>query len=80
MKQICFLRLPETLKRRGISRSQHYAEIQAGLYPPRVKLGKRSAADIEHEADAIAQARTAGLTEDQIRALVRELKAARNAA
>lgn len=79
MNQVRFIKLGETLKIRGVSRSGHYHDIASGLYPRRVKTGRRAAADIEHEADAINRARAAGKTEDEIRALVRELEAARAA-
>lgn len=79
MTQIQFLKLPETLAIRKTSRSGHYADIAAGLYPRRVKTGRRAAADIEHEAEAINRARAAGKSDDEIRALVRELEAARAA-
>ena len=80
MQHVQLLRLPDTLKLRAICRSGHYAEIASGLYPKRVKIGKRAAADIEHEAVAINRARAAGKTDDQIRALVRELELARKSA
>jgi prophage regulatory protein len=80
VQQTQLLRLPAVLKRRAKSRSSHYADIAAGLMTRPVKIGKRAAATPDHEVDAINAARIAGKTDDQIRALVRELELARKIA
>ena len=74
------LRLPEVLRRRGRSRSAHYLDIEAGLFPHPVLIGGRSVAWPDYEVNAVNSARVAGKTEEEIRALVTALEAARKAA
>ena len=74
------LRLPAVLKRRGKSRSSHYADIKAGLFVKPVALGLRARGTPEDEVDALNAATIAGRTPDEIRALVLKLEAARKAA
>jgi prophage regulatory protein len=74
------LRLPTVLKRRGRSRSSHYADIGAGLYVKPVQIGSRAVGTPEDEVEALNAARIAGKTDDEIRALVVKLEAARKAA
>lgn len=73
------LRLPAVLKRRGKSRSAHYADEKAGLFVPPVKLGPRARGTPEDEVDALIEATIAGKSESEIRALVVKLVAARKA-
>ena len=73
------LRLPTVLKRRGRSRSAHYADIKAGLFVKPVKLGLRASGTPDDEVDALVAATIAGLPETEIRALVIKLQAARSA-
>lgn len=73
------LRLPAVLKRRGRSRSSHYADINAGLYVKAVQIGSRAVGTPEDEVDALNAARIAGKSDDEIRALVLKLEAARKA-
>ena len=74
------LRLPEVLRRRGRSRTSHYEDIEAGLFPHPVSIGRGSIAWPDYEVSAVNSARLAGKTEDEIRALVATLEAARKAA
>ena len=74
------LRLPEVLKARGRSKPSHYEDIQNGLFTHPVLLGGRSVGWPEAEVRAINQARIAGRTEDEIRALVAQLETMRRAA
>ena len=74
------LRLPAVLKRRGKSRSAHYADIKAGLYVKPVKLGLRARGTPEDEVEALNAATIAERPEDEIRALVQKLETARKAA
>ncbi|MAC32069.1 MAG: transcriptional regulator [Haliea sp.] len=71
------LRLPEILHRRARSRSAHYLDIKAGLYTRPVSIGFRAVGWPEHEVLTLNNARIAGKTDDEIRALVAELEAAR---
>lgn len=61
----------------GIANSTLYAWIEQGLMPPGIPLGVRSVGWPQHELDALAAARIRGVHEDEIRALVRDLVAAR---
>ena len=45
------LRLPETIKRTGKSRSSIYLDIKSGTFPQPIKLGVRSIGFIECEID-----------------------------
>lgn len=74
------LRLPAILKKRGRSRSAHYADIKAGLFVKPVLIGLRATATPEHEVNALNAARIAGKSDDEIRELVKQLEAARKAA
>lgn len=61
----------------GIAQSTFYDWQAAGLMTPGIQLGRRSVAWPAHELDAIAAARIAGQSENEIRALVGDLVAAR---
>ena len=71
------LRLPAVLAMRGIGKSQHYYDIQAGLFTPPVKISLRASAWPVHEVAAINTARIAGKSTEEIRELVRKLITAR---
>jgi prophage regulatory protein len=79
-EQIDLLRLPVVLKRRGRSRSSHYADIKAGLFVKPVLIGLRAKATPHNELDALNAARVAGKSDAEIRALVVKLEAARKTA
>jgi len=64
----------------GDSRTTIYRKIKAGLFTKPVNIGGERVAWPANEIDAINRARIAGKTDDQIRALVSELEAARGAA
>lgn len=58
-----FIRLPEVLKRVGLSRARMYGLIDAGRFPKQVRIGLRSVAFIESEIEewmdkVIAESRT----------------------
>ena len=73
-------RMPEILRAFGISRSQQYVHLKEGLCPPLVPVGKRARGLPENEIAAINAARVSGKTDDEIRALVAKLVAARKSA
>jgi prophage regulatory protein len=73
------IKLPEVLSRRGKSRTQHYADIAAGLFTPPVKLSVRASGWPDTETDALVRATIAGKSASEIRQLVRDLEAARQA-
>jgi len=73
------LRLPAVLRERGRSRSTHYLDIQQGFFTRPVSIGSRAVGWPEHEVAALNDARIAGKSDDEIRALVARLEAARKA-
>ena len=73
-------RIATVVEIRGKCRSSHYADIKAGLFPPPIKIGPRAAAHPENETEAVQAARIAGKSDDEIRALVKQLVAQRQAA
>jgi len=74
---IPILRIPVVLRLRGRSRSGHYLDIQQGLFPHPVKIGPRAAGHPENEVEVMNNARIAGKSDEEIRALVLTLEAAR---
>lgn len=74
------LRLPAVKARIGLSRSTIYLRISQGLWPKSVSLGARAVGWPSGEVVAINAARIAGKTDEEIRALVVKLEAARKAA
>ncbi|MBM3364046.1 MAG: AlpA family phage regulatory protein [Betaproteobacteria bacterium] len=73
-------RLPAVKTESGYSRSTIYLRISQGLWTKQVSLGPRCVGWPAHEVAALNAARIAGKTDDEIRALVLKLEAARNAA
>jgi prophage regulatory protein len=76
---IKIVRVPAVLATRGKSRSGHYADIKHGLFTPPVKIGPRAAGWPDNEVAALLAATVAGKSQDEIRALVRQLTAQRTA-
>lgn len=74
------LRLPVVLVKTGRGRASLYADIKAGLFVRGVAISAQSKAWPDNEVDAINAARIAGKSEDEIRELVRQLEAQRQAA
>ena len=74
------LRLPAAKSESGYSRSTIYLRIAQGLWTKQVSLGPRCVGWPAHEVAALNAARIAGKTEEEIRALVLKLEAARKAA
>ena len=74
------LRLPAVLSERGRSRSAHYLDIQQGLFTRPVAIGVRAVGWPADEVAALNVARIAGKTDDEVRALVVKLEAARKTA
>ena len=73
-------RLPAVKTETGYSRSTIYLRISQGLWTKQVSLGPRCVGWPAHEVEALNAARIAGKTDDEIRALVVKLEAARKAA
>ncbi len=73
-------RLPTVKSQSGYSRSTIYLRIAQGLWTKQVSLGPRCVGWPAHEVAALNAARIAGKTDEEIRALVVKLEAARKAA
>lgn len=71
------IRCPAVTSKSGRSRSSIYEDVARGLLPSPIKIGLRASAWPLHEIDAVIAARIAGKSHDEIRALVRQLMAAR---
>lgn len=74
------LRLPATKSQSGYSRSTIYLRITQGLWTKQISLGPRCVGWPAHEVASLNAARIAGKTDDDIRALVLKLEAARKSA
>ncbi len=79
MPQTIF-RLPAVKTESGYSRSTIYLRIAQGLWTKQVILGPRCVGWPAHEVAALNAARIAGKTDEEIRALVLKLEAARKVA
>lgn len=56
-EKIVFLRLPEVMRRVGLSRSEIYRKANAGEFPSPVKLSDHASAWVEGEVQAWALSR-----------------------
>ena len=74
------LRLPAIQLESGYSRSTIYLRISQGLWPRPVHLGARAVGWPASEIEALNTARIAGRSDEEIRALVARLVAARKEA
>lgn len=74
------LRLPAVKSATGNSRSTIYVRIDQGLWPKQVSLGPRMVGWPADEVAAMNAARIAGKSDEEIRALVVTLEAARKVA
>lgn len=72
-----FVRPIDVQNATGMARSTLYAKIDDGLFPPPVKLGARFACWPDTELETWMQARIAGHSDEDIRALVVEIVRAR---
>ena len=74
------LRIPAVKSESGLSRSTIYLRIAQGRWTKPVSLGARAVGWPSDEVAAINAARIAGKTDEEVRALVAKLQAARKAA
>lgn len=70
-------RLPALLSQRSRGRSAHYADIALGLWTPPIHISPQCSVWPQHETDALIGAQIAGASQDELRALVRQLMADR---
>lgn len=80
MSEIEILRLKRLSERYGSPRSTTYRNMAKGVWPPPISLGGRAVGWLRREIDAVVAARIAGKSDDDIRALVTRLVAARKQA
>jgi prophage regulatory protein len=71
------LRIPAVKSESGLSRSTIYLRIAQGLWTKPVSLGERAVGWPSEEVAAINAARIAGKTDEEVRALVTKMEAAR---
>ena len=71
------LRIALVSKQTAMPKSSVYAAIAKGLFTSPIKIGERMSAWLQSEITAINNARIAGKSNDEIKALVIELEAAR---
>jgi prophage regulatory protein len=74
------LRIPAVKSESGLSRSTIYLRIAEGLWTKPVRLGARAVGWPSDEVAAINAARIGGKTDEEVRALVVKLEAARKTA
>jgi len=74
------LRLPAVKSESGLSRSTIYLRISQGLWTKPVSLGARAVGWPSGEVAALNAARIASKTDNEVRALVAKLEAARKSA
>ena len=74
------LRIPAVKSESGLSRSTIYLRVSQGLWTRPVSLGARAVGWPSDEVEAINEARIAGKTDAEVRALVVKLEVDRKAA
>lgn len=75
-----FLRLPAVLERRACSRATLYRAIADGTFVAPIRRGRRTSVWVESEVTEVLGAEAAGVTDEELRALVARLVAGRGAA
>lgn len=71
------LRIPQTCKATGQSRSALYVDMARGVMVQPFKIGARASGVLEQEVAEIVKARAAGWSDEQLKALVTRLHAKR---
>lgn len=74
------LLMPDVYQQTGQGRSTYYKNVKEGLATEPVRVGPRRVAIPQSEVAALNAARVAGKSDNEIRALVVQLHAARKAA
>jgi prophage regulatory protein len=74
---VFMIRLPELIKRSGLSRTSIQRAVANGILPRAVAVSERCRAWPSNEIDAVLQARIAGRSDEELRELVRAMIAAR---
>ena len=72
------LRLPEVKQETGLrAHSTIYESIREGIFPPPVRIGRRAVGWPSDEVKTICDARIAGFSNEQLKALVAQMFAER---
>lgn len=71
------LRLPATLAKTGLGRTVLYERVSNGTWPHPFRISANVVGWLESEVDRMNRAAAAGYSPERLRALVRELEAAR---
>ena len=77
MNNIKYISMDNVLRRMDGSRSTLYAQMDKGLFPQSVKIGKRRVAWLEHEINAMMRAYVSSPSEEDLKAFVKGLEAKR---
>tara|TARA_B110001450_G_C17502444_1_gene432925 strand:+ start:346 stop:603 length:258 start_codon:yes stop_codon:yes gene_type:complete len=77
MNNIKYISVDDVLRRMDGSRSTLYAQMDKGLFPQSVKIGKRRVAWLEHEINAMMRAYVSSPSEEELKAFVKGLEAKR---
>ena len=77
MNNIKYISVDNVLRRMDGSRSTLYAQMDKGLFPQSVKIGKRRVAWLEHEINAMMRAYVSSPSEEDLKAFVKGLEAKR---
>jgi prophage regulatory protein len=77
MNNIKYISVDNVLRRMDGSRSTLYAQMDKGLFPQSVKIGKRRVAWLEHEINAMMRAYVSSPSEEELKAFVKGLEAKR---
>jgi len=77
MNNIKYISMDDVLRRMDGSRSTLYAQMDKGLFPQSVKIGKRRVAWLEHEINAMMRAYVSSPSEEELKAFVKGLEAKR---
>jgi len=77
MNNIKYISMDNVLRRMDGSRSTLYAQMDKGLFPQSVKIGKRRVAWLEHEINAMMRAYVSSPSEEELKAFVKGLEVKR---
>ena len=69
----------EARKIMGVSRTQFYTDMNNGLAPKSISVSERVRKQIKEEAEQVAAAKAARLSKDEIKQLVQQIHARREA-
>lgn len=77
MFNLAIERAAQAFRRYGKAKTAAYCDIQAGLFPPQIRIGARASGFLSHEIDAVIAARAAGASDAELRDIVTQLVAKR---